>query len=120
MHGPWSFAAENEIWAVDVACLPPKHRLDAEGRPKKYGEWLRTPLSGIISYIDRDDLPIEDHILRARVAVMLGCSFAIIADIERGELRVFQYVGNGRLRSSSVISNVLVRHPRCPTYMRAI
>jgi hypothetical protein len=90
MHGPWSFAAENEIWAVDVACLPPKHRLDAEGRPKKYGEWLRTPLSGIISYIDRDDLPIEDHILRARVAVMLGCSFAIIADIERGELRVFQ------------------------------
>jgi hypothetical protein len=76
MHGPWSVFAEDETWTVDVACLPPGHRLDVEGRPKNHLEWMRSPLVGVISYIDRDDLPIEDHIVRARAAiVVLGCSF---------------------------------------------
>jgi hypothetical protein len=90
IKGPWGLYVEDQIWTVDFACLPPRHQLDEDGRPKKYPEWLRTPLIGAISYVDRHDLPIEDHLLRARVMLVLGCSFAVIADIERGNLHIHQ------------------------------
>jgi hypothetical protein len=104
MHGPWSVFAEDEIWSVDIACLPAGHRLAAEGRPKAHHEWLQTPLLGVISYIDKDDLSMEDHMLRARIAVVTGCAFAIVADIERGELRIVQ--------SSEVVVSQPVRLPQ--------
>jgi hypothetical protein len=65
---------------------------------------LQTPLLGVISYIDKDDLSMKDHMLRARIAVVTGCAFAIIADIERGELRIVQ--------SSEVVVSQPVRLPQ--------
>jgi hypothetical protein len=90
IKGPWGFYVEGQIWTVDFACLPRGHQLDEDGRLKKYPEWLRTPLLGTISYIDRHDLPFEEHLMRARMMLADGCSFAIVADIERGEVHIYQ------------------------------
>ena len=108
IKGPWSFYIEDEVWGVDFACLPPRHQLDRQGRQKTYLEWLRTPLLGVISYVDRNDLPIKRHLLRARQMVIVGCSFAVVADIERGEIHISQ-------ASNAVVSEP-IRLPQIPWF----
>ncbi len=96
------FRERHELWEVETAYLPEWFavRHDDHGNfvrdPRRphgnQGFWRSTPV-GTVSYIDRYDLPIEEHFARAQAIVVAGCEFAIVGDVERGELRVFRASG---------------------------
>lgn len=99
IQGRWGILRDrHEVWEVDYGYLP--EYFSADGRRSEdprlpdddHDYWRTTPV-GTISYIDRCDLPIETHYARARAIVAAGSEFAIVGDIERGELNVFRLSG---------------------------
>jgi hypothetical protein len=85
------FRDSYELWETEYAYMPAdlfdrvRTRTDEE-------YWRKTPI-GTICYIDQYDLPIDVHYARAREIVMAGSEFAIVGDMQRGELRVFRIDG---------------------------
>ena len=82
-----------ELWEVDYAYLPDDHWNDARGRKKTEREWWETTPIGTVSYIDRHDLPLEEHIARAKAIVAAGSAFSILGDLTRLEHRIYRAAG---------------------------
>jgi hypothetical protein len=79
-----------ELWEVDYAYLPADHWNDPGGPKKTDREWWETTPIGTISYIDRYDLPFEEHIARAKAIVAAGSAFSILGDLTRLEHRIYR------------------------------
>jgi hypothetical protein len=95
------FRKRHELWEVETAYLPGYFAAKYENneviwdprRPRgDYAYWRTTPV-GTVAYIDRYDLPIEEHYARARAILAAGSEFAIVGDVERGAVRVFRLSG---------------------------
>ena len=88
------------MWEVDTAYLPEYFAVGYEDReikrdprrPRGNHDFWRTIPVGTISYI-RYDVPIDEHHARARAIISVGSEFAIVGDVERGEVRVFRLSG---------------------------
>jgi len=91
----------NEVWEFDFAFHLAGHYWFPDGKRKTDREWWSTVPIGVVSYIDRYDLSIENHFERAATMVESGCMFAIVGDLEVGELREFR--ANGVRRSTENI-----------------
>jgi hypothetical protein len=80
-----------EMWETEYAYMP-ADLFDRVGQRTNEEYWRITPV-GTICYIDQYDLPIEEHHRRAREIVKAGSEFAIVGDMQTGELRVFRVDG---------------------------
>ena len=92
------FRERHELWEVDFGWLPEwfgieERRAHDPRLPKGDEEYWRTTPIGTFSFIDRFDLPIEAHYARARAILAAGSEFAVVGDIEHGEVRVFRLSG---------------------------
>ncbi len=85
------FREPPEVWEVEYAYMP-ANLFDRVGKRSDEDYWRTTPI-GTISYIDQYDLPIEEHYRRAREIVKTGSEFAIVGNMQTGELRVFRVDG---------------------------
>ena len=83
----------DEIWEVDFAYMPADYLDSAKVGKQSNIEFWRTKPTGTISYVDQYDLPIDEHYRRAREIVKAGSDFAIVADMQTGELRIFRVGG---------------------------
>lgn len=80
-----------EMWKCEYAYMP-ADLFDRMGERTNEEYWRQTPI-GTISYIDQHYLPIEEHFRRARAIVKPGSEFAMVGDMQTGELRVFRVDG---------------------------
>jgi hypothetical protein len=80
-----------EMWEVEYGYMPADF-LDHVGKRSDEEYWRQTPI-GTICYIDKYDLPIDEHYRRAREIVKAGSEFAIVGDMQTGELRIFRVDG---------------------------
>jgi hypothetical protein len=87
------YPPHDEIWEVDF-CFMPADLFSPERRKNRTNsEYWRTMPVGTISYIDEFDLPIEEHYARAAAIVVAGSEFAVVADMQKQELRIFRSSG---------------------------
>jgi hypothetical protein len=75
-----------ELWEVEFAWFDDTFMT---ARKTNFAYWRTTPV-GTIAYIDEYDLPIADHYARAKAIVAAGSAFAIVGDVNVGELRIFR------------------------------
>jgi hypothetical protein len=91
-----------ELWEVDFAYVPEwvfgrapdgtELPRDPRSPDNDHDFWRIIPI-GTVSYIDQYDLPLETHFARAREIVALGAEFAVVGDVEAGELHIFRMSG---------------------------
>jgi hypothetical protein len=66
-------------------------------RQSNHEFWRTTPI-GTISFVDKHDLPLEEHHARARKIVARGSEFAAVVSLEHSDVQVFRMSGVTRHR----------------------
>jgi hypothetical protein len=80
-----------EMSEVEYGYMP-ADLFDRVGERTDEEYWRTTPI-GTICYIDQYDLPIDIYYARAREIMKAGSEFAIVGDMQTGELRAFRVDG---------------------------
>ncbi len=99
--GRWGHARRNseELWEFDfsywgeddnaVMRVLDRYK-DSTHRDR---DWWESIPEGVVSHIDRHDLPREKHIARARELVSLGASFVVLLDLDARDIVVVRLEG---------------------------
>lgn len=82
------FRPNGEAWAVDFGYMPADYLNETDDRSDS--EFWRTVPVGTVCYIDGFDLPVDEHHRRAQEIVSAGSEFAVVADVQKGDLRIFR------------------------------